>query len=889
MSFARTKIQPPRLRAAFVERGALQGRLADALRSRRAVLLCAPAGYGKTALLAQELARLPADCAAAWIAADAGDDLGRLLECMLAALEPYDPPWRTAPEALAAAATRGGEGERQAAAELINTLDACEVAHGVIAFDDLHRVDDPAFFRFLDLLLERLGSRWTIAMTSRTDPPLALARLRAADELAEFRRLQLQFARDEARRLALNAGLDERLADRLFDRTQGWPAALRIAVGAAQAGGGAAQALRASERPLFDFLVTEVLGQMPAPLAEFLLATSVLPELDAERCAAVTGDAQAAARLAEVEHLGLCVDVLDAPAYTLRLHDLAREALLARLAQSDPQRLAQLRRRAADTEPDPVRRIGALLQAGDAAAAEALAFEHLPTLIVTAGPAQALHLIGQFPAPVRARSPELAYVRALAHWAQWDFHAMLGQFEQAAAGFAARGDGERRTLARAQRAMGMMAWGRLDEAAAEVAALRGGPLADDTRILVLNAEIWLAIDDCRHAAVAPLLAEMLDLLQRVDRLDLWYQTTPPLRMPGLPGITPLLERHAEQLLRVAGDAPTPLRALGLLSQEWGALWRGRIREAQALMASARDDAAWAGQSGAANAHVLALTAVIAAVRGDAPAAVQAAKARYHGYAGGAPSGWHRYLLALFTARVVAACGDAAELREALARVDAERALLAPGAASHAGPQRTLPLAAQLAWLEGRAGEAIALWQRALENEEAIDMMGQAAETRLRLAAALLAQGGTVAEAAAAVAPVFARAGTDGGPGGALLAGEPLRQLAAMHWNGALPEAQQAQLRAWWAMVAECRALAPASVAAADTASRSTAQPTRAEALTGRELEVLARIAAGDSNKLIARAFDLSLHTVKRHVANILGKVGAESRGQAAAWYREREN
>jgi LuxR family maltose regulon positive regulatory protein len=56
-------------------------------------------------------------------------------------------------------------------------------------------------------------------------------------------------------------------------------------------------------------------------------------------------------------------------------------------------------------------------------------------------------------------------------------------------------------------------------------------------------------------------------------------------------------------------------------------------------------------------------------------------------------------------------------------------------------------------------------------------------------------------------------------------------------------------------------------------------------LSAREFEVLARIAAGDSNKLIARAFDLSLHTVKRHVAHILDKLDLDSRGQAAAWYR----
>jgi LuxR family maltose regulon positive regulatory protein len=302
------------------------------------------------------------------------------------------------------------------------------------------------------------------------------------------------------------------------------------------------------------------------------------------------------------------------------------------------------------------------------------------------------------------------------------------------------------------------------------------------------------------------------------------------------------------------------------------------------MASAREDAAWSGQSGAANAHLLALAAVIAAVRGDARAAVDAANARYHGYSGGAPSGWHRYLLAIFSARVVAASGDAAELRAALAQVDAERALLAPGAAARAGPQRELPLSAQLAWLEGRADDAIALWQRALDSEEAMDMMGQAAETRLRLAAALVGRNETT-EAAATLAPVFARIGVDGGPGGALLAGEALRRLASARWDGALTEVQQAQLRQWWAILAECRKHPAAP--AGDTAA-STTKPSRTDVLTARELEVLARIAAGDSNKLIARAFDLSLHTVKRHVANILGKVGAESRGQAAAWYRAQE-
>jgi AcrR family transcriptional regulator len=110
----------------------VQAQLADALLNRRVVLLCAPAGYGKTTALAHEIARLPPEHAVAWISADAGDDLQRLLECMLAALEPFDPPWRTAPESLVTRVGRAStEEQRTLAAEIINTLDACEVAHGI--------------------------------------------------------------------------------------------------------------------------------------------------------------------------------------------------------------------------------------------------------------------------------------------------------------------------------------------------------------------------------------------------------------------------------------------------------------------------------------------------------------------------------------------------------------------------------------------------------------------------------------------------------------------------------------------------------------------------------------------------------------------------------------
>ncbi|WP_374437931.1 LuxR C-terminal-related transcriptional regulator [Inhella sp.] len=871
MSFARTKIQAPRLRAALVDRGPLQARLLQALQQQRLVLLCAPAGFGKTALLARTAAAAPG-LALAWVSADAGDDLQRLLECMLAALEPFDPPWRSAPESILKGLASGEpEARRAKLAELINALDLCDQVHGLIVFDDLHRVADPAFFAFLDELLERLSSKWTLALSSRSEPPLALARWRAAGELAEFRQPQLRFAQAEARALLGATALAPELEARLLARTQGWPAGLRMALGVLQGvgPGSAERLLRASERSWFDFLLTEVLQQLPPALADFLQAVSVLPELQAPRCAALTGDACAADRLAEVEHLGLFVELLEdaAGGRSLRLHDLFREALQLRLRREQPERWQALRELAARTEPDPLRRLQLRLEDGAVAEAAALAFEHLPGSIVTAGAPTALHLIEQFPPAAREQRPELAFVRGLAGWAQrWDFPLLRQQMERAAAGFAGQGQGEAAELAQAYEATALIAMGRPDEGRARLAGLQAQ--APACQVIVQNAEVWAAIEDCRFDAVAPLLARMLDSLQRADRIELWYQSTPPLRLPGLPGITALLERHAELMLAVAGEAPTPLRTIALQTQAWCALWRGQLDEAARQIERSLDDAHWSGRSGAVRAHQLCLAAALALAQGDGAAAVAAATQRQQEF-GASASAWHRYLLALYRARIAASAGDAGTLAEALQQAQALRPLDLPGG-EPVRRARELPLEAVLADLQGDAAHAPALLQACLTQEAAVDVLGFAAELRLRLAR-LQRRAGQAEAAAQSLRPLFERARRDG-PGGALLASALLHELAALDWQGLLTDAEQAALRAWAARVG---AQPPAP-------TPTPANPT----LSARELEVLARIAAGDSNKLIARRFELSPHTVKRHVANILHKIAVDSRGQAAAWFRE---
>jgi LuxR family transcriptional regulator, maltose regulon positive regulatory protein len=235
MAFARTKIQRPQRRpGTHIDRPALERQVGQALLTQRLVLLCAAAGFGKTSVLARQAELLPEGTALAWIACDEGDTPEQLFECLVDALEPFDPPWRTAPQALMRAAAEAAtvEQRRAVAAEVINALDACEVEHGVIVIDDLHRIEHASVFAFLDDLLQRFTPRWTLAIATRHEPALALARLRASGELAEFRLDDLRFDTAEVQRLMGSAGLIEADAAVLQQRTQGWPVGLRLALNA---------------------------------------------------------------------------------------------------------------------------------------------------------------------------------------------------------------------------------------------------------------------------------------------------------------------------------------------------------------------------------------------------------------------------------------------------------------------------------------------------------------------------------------------------------------------------------------------------------------------------------------------------------------------------------
>lgn len=852
-------------------RPALEQRLVRALADQRLVLLCAPGGCGKTALLVRALDQLPAEHGVAWVTLDAGDDLDRLLQCLWHALEPFDLPWRISPEGLSGmAASRDPQQQREAADALVNTLEAGEIEHGVIALDDLHHVDDPESMAFLDRLLSRLSERWTLAVATRHEPALRLARLRAAGLLTELRTADLQFSRDEALAMLLPAGLDAAAAEALHRRTQGWPAGLRLALG----GAGGARPGGAIDRQAFDFLTSEVLEHLEPGLREFLLQTSVLHELDAPRCEALTGDARAWARLDALERLDLFVTVVDEHPRTLKLHDLFRDALQHRMKVERHREFTALLARAAENEPDLVRRQALLLAAGRPEEAAARLRERSLRLMFEGGVHTVVRLAEQFPPEFARGSADLQDVAGYAKWRLWRNAEAARHLEAAERLHRERGDAQAARLAALRRAAMLAGIGR-PGAARELLLQIGEPGPDEVeaRINVRLCHLWIALEEGAFRRVAPCLDALLGEIEQAQRAEHWAVMVPAPRLTACPGVGPLLLRWADAVSLAEAESPLLLSALAPMTRGWRALWAGRLDEAEHCLQRSETDERWVGHPPIVHSHRLAFTAVVHMAFGRQASALDAARAHGHefptSYGGRGPT----YALNLM-GRVATSFGDAALLRDALARLDQAEALI-----PEATPLRLQPvlgLRGHLAWLEGRSADAAALWQQALQHEEACDLYGLAHELRTRLALLRLHERAPAA-AAAWLRPMLEQAAD--GPRGALFALPALRELAAAAWGGHLDDAAQATLRAW--------AGGPAAAGGAGSEPAGRSPQLLDDALSARETEVVALMARGMSNKLIARELKLSPHTVKRHVAHVLDKLDLASRSQAAAWYHER--
>lgn len=897
-SFALAKIQPPQPRTHLVERPALERALGHALQHQRLALLLAPAGYGKTSALARQIRLLPPGTALAWVSADEDDQLQRFLVCLAAALEPFDLPWRMSPEALPVLA-QGERGVRDVAGELVNALAGAEAPRGVIVLDDAHRLNDPRVFELLQALIERLPVQWGLVVASRLEPPLALARLRAMGELAEFRQHELRFDEHEVAALIASAGGDTASASALLERTDGWAAGLRLSLATRPSSRGQAP----SQRHLFDYLAAEVLDDMPDTLRRFLLRTSVLPELSAARCAQVSGEPHAAQLLEEVERRGLFVSVMageaDAPEgddtpepggeLTLRLHDLFRDFLEDRLQRDHLDELPGLLRRAAAQEPDLARAVGYLARAGDWTAATARLAQDAQRLLSLGDGATLEQLLSLFPAAEFERRPDLHLLRGLAAWPRFDWDTLLTAMQRAATGQAAAGRTRDAALTRIYACSGLHHAGRLAEATQELNALRQLTLDDAARAFLYFTCAWDAFANARGSDIAPMFSEMLHALERLPLPQLWQQFPIHCVFVGMPGMRPLLERFTHGAMRMVGDSPSQLRAGAMHLRAWMALADGRLDDAAQWVARADEDCHWLGHPRIVMTDNRLLRSLVHALRGDHAASLAAGRELIDDLRERSPLSHRRVheteVLAV-QARAAWIMQDAPTLREL------DRALQQATNPHEwaAAPEHRALSQACIALLEERLDEAHTLLaplatgtNRSLyyPTTQALLMLAHVQQRQGRLDAA-----------AATLKPWLNEALQGHEPGAALLAGRTVLQgLANAAWANQLTPDEKAMLQ----QLASWLAPRPSSAAAdASEPRRSRPDNTPSAAadnpwgsLSERELEVLERMAAGDSNKLIARRFDLSPHTVKRHVANILGKLEVDTRGQAAARFNQR--
>ena len=347
-----SKLHAPRRRRGVVARARLDQRLdRDALPP--VALVSAPAGFGKTTLLAAWLATGSTPRSTAWLSLDRRDsDPAVFWSYVVASLRKVGPEVGT--DALAALQASPSSLDA-VVASLLNDLAARPDADDVVlVLDDYHLVESLDVHESMLFLVEHLPPQLHLVVVTRADPPWPLSRLRARGELLEVRAADLRFTADEAAAYLNDVmGLDLTAADvdALEGRTEGWIAALQLAALSLQGRDDPASFIAGfagDDRFVVDYLVDEVLDRQPDDIRTFLLETSILGRLTASLCAAVTGRSDAKATLATLERSNLFLVSLDDRRQWYRYHHLFGDVLRSRLVDEGPDRAAELHRRASD-------------------------------------------------------------------------------------------------------------------------------------------------------------------------------------------------------------------------------------------------------------------------------------------------------------------------------------------------------------------------------------------------------------------------------------------------------------------------------------------------------------------------------------------------------------
>jgi len=347
-----TKLHAPPVRGEWVQREELIRHLAGSW--AKLVLVSAPAGFGKTTLVAQWRSSSVGSRPFAWVSLDRGDDdPGRLWWHVVSALQRGVTAFQ-GKEILQALVGQAPDFDGRVLPLLVNELAALG-EHGkriVLVLDDYHLIKERSCHDQVAWLLLHLPASAQIVIVTRADPPLPLGRMRAAGEMTEIRAHDLRFAPAEAGALvsAVSAAeLTEPDLKDLVERTEGWPAGVYLAALCLRADmtpGAFISQFTGDNRFIVDFLVDDVLSQQPGEVRQFLARTSILDRFCAPLCDAVVGTAGTSKIIDVLQRENLFVVPLDDNRQWFRYHHLFAHVLRGQLAKTEPALVPGLHERA---------------------------------------------------------------------------------------------------------------------------------------------------------------------------------------------------------------------------------------------------------------------------------------------------------------------------------------------------------------------------------------------------------------------------------------------------------------------------------------------------------------------------------------------------------------
>ena len=865
-----TKLRPSQSRPRLVARPRLADRL-DPETGRKLTLVSAPAGFGKTTLLgkwAQD--RAGGGHPVAWLSLDGGDnDPVGFLSYLVAALRTVEEGFGEA----VLAALHSPEPPRSEAlsAALVNEMAA--IPGGLdLVLDDYHVIDSEGVHRIVAFMLEHLPGSTHLVVSSRADPPLHLARLRARGQMVRLGAADLAFTREEATEF-LNGVMDlgpsmEDIA-KLEGRTEGWIAGLQLAALSMRDRedvSGFIESFSGSHRDVLDFLAGEVLERQPEAVRGFLLRTAVLERMSAPLCDALTGSGDGQGMLERLERENLFVVALDDERGWYRYHHLFADFLRGRLGRESPQLAGELHVRASDWYEENglvAEAIGHAFSAADHERAARLVELGIRGALRRGEFPTVLRWLEALPAKAKRRRPRLW----LAHGAALtltgrpdDVEPLLKEAEQAAEaaeedrrfllGWAAvelarkalsllpREDLAQRSFAAVSLGDGLRTMGDLasaDEALAEAVEIG---LAADHAYGTLGAMVWRARVQAERGRLREAEVGFRRALRFVTERRLGLLPAAGLAHVGMG--TLLYERN--QLDEAKGELERGIalaeRAREVSNLVWGYVTLSRTERARGHEQDALEMARKAERVARASGAEREVATAVA-----------------------------------WTTRLCLARGD---LGEAVA-LEQE---LAAWAEATAGTSRTVDrtTSARLLQARGRPGDASRLLDEPREAAEAAGRVGELIELQTLQALALWSANekeravGTLTRALVLAEPEgYVRTFVDeGGAMGNLLSAT----LEAREKGSLEPPVPAHYLRKLVAVLERD----PSLVASPDGGLP--------ERLSGREHEVLRLVAAGKSNGQIASELYVTVGTVKSHLNNLYRKLEVSSRTQAVARARE---